>query len=251
MSAGRRSPVEPEEVEPQMCSFDMRLDILGRVPFFAGLPRSDVERINEMFHEHGFAPEEAIYYSGDEARRLYVVASGKVKIMRHTLAGQDVLLDILTPGEYFGSLAALGDDVYPDTAQAQTVVCVLGIGAEDFRRVLTSYPSVALKVLDLTSERLRDAREMVRRLSAHTVEQRIAYTLLKLGEKLGEPSAEGLLIQMPFSREDLAGMTGTTTATASRVMSHLQKTGLINTGRQWVAIRDEAGLRAIAEEVPA
>ena len=233
MSAGRRSPVEPEEVEPQMCSFDMRLDILGRVPFFAGLPRSDVERINEMFHEHGFAPEEAIYHPGDEARRLSVVASGQVKIMRHTLAGQDVLLDILTPGEYFGSLAALGDDVYPDTAQAQTVVCVLGIGAEDFRRVLTSYPSVALKVLDLT------------------VEQRIAYTLLKLGEKLGEPSAEGLLIQMPFSREDLAGMTGTTTATASRVMSHLQKTGLINTGRQWVAIRDEAGLRAIAEEVPA
>lgn len=247
MAARRRSPVEPEDIEPQMCDVDLRLEILGQVPFFCDLPEDDLKQISELFREHGYEPEQTIYFSGDEARRLYVVASGKVKLMRHTLIGQDVLLDVLTPGEYFGSLSALGDDIYPDTAQAQTAACVLGVGADDFRRILASHPSVAIKVLDLTSERLRAAQEMVRRLSAHTVEQRIAYTLLKLGEKLGEPADEGLLIQMPLSREDLAGMTGTTTATASRVMSQLQKDGLINSGRQWVALTDESGLRAIAE----
>lgn len=247
MSERRRTPVEPEDVQPHMCSVDMRLEILSQVPFFSHLPLDDIARINGSFRERGYQAGETIFFSGDPARRLYVVASGKVKLMRHTLAGHDVLLDILSPGEYFGSLASLGDETYPNTAQAQTSACVLGIGAESFRRILTSHPVVAVKVLDVTSQRLKEAQEIVRRLSAHSVKQRIAYTLLKLGEKLGEQDDAGLLIQMPLSREDLAGMTGTTTATASRIMSQLRKDGAINSGREWVAIADADTLRVIAE----
>lgn len=247
MSDRRRSPVEPESIEPHMCSLDLRLEIIGKLPFFDGLPPGEIERINQSFREIGYQPGETIFFAGDPAVRLYVVASGKVKLMRHTFAGQDILVDILTPGDPFGSLSTLGDETYPNTAQAQTVVCALAINAEDFRRILTTYPTVALKVLDMTGARLNEAQEMVRRLSAHSVEQRVAYTLLKLAEKLGEPQDVGLLIQMPLSREDLAGMTGTTTATASRVISQLQRDGLINSGRQWVAITDAEALRGIAE----
>src|SRR5690554_2994369 len=251
MSERRRSPVEPESIEPHMCSLDLRLEIIGKLPFFEGLPPAEIERINQSFREIGYQPGETIFFTGDPAVRLYVVASGKVKLMRHTFTGQDILVDILTPGDVFGSLSTLGDETYPNTAQAQTMVCALAINAEDFRRILATYPTVALKVLDMTSARLNEAQEMVRRLSAHSVEQRIAYTLLKLAEKLGEPQDVGLLIQMPLSREDLAGMTGTTTATASRVISQLQRDGLINSGRQWVAITDVQALREIAEGVGA
>lgn len=73
--------------------------------------------------------------------------------------------------------------------------------------------------------------------------------LLKLGEKLGEPHDEGLLIQVPLARQDLADMAGTTVESASRVMSQFQKQGLIRSGRQWVAITDLEGLAAAAQEV--
>jgi len=66
------------------------------------------------------------YFWGAPAARLYVVAAGKIKLSRHTLSGQDVVLDLLGPGDFFGSLEILGDEGYPDTAQAQTQVCVLG-----------------------------------------------------------------------------------------------------------------------------
>lgn len=72
--------------------------------------------------------------------------------------------------------------------------------------------------------------------------------MLKLAEKLGEPRPEGLLIQMPLSRPELAEMTGTTVETASRVMSQFQKEGLIRTGRQWVALADKLRLSAIVAE---
>lgn len=247
MSDRRKSPLDSESVEPHMCSPQMRLDILSQVPFFKPLKQDKVAAINRLFRERGYLPGETIYFAGDPAEHLFVLADGKVKLLRHNWTGKDVLLDLLTPGEFFGSLSSLGDDAYAETAQAQTPVCALTIQAEDFRSILDRHPAAALAVLDLVSERLRAAHETIRQLSAHSVEQRIAQTLLKLGEKLGEQQEIGLLIQVPLSRDDLAQMTGTTPETASRVMSRFQKEGLIESGREWVAITDWEALTALAE----
>lgn len=243
-------PLTTDQVEPQLCSAALRLKILRRVPFFVRLSEKELERVNELFREHGFAAGETIYWSGTLATQLYVVASGKVKLSRHTALGQDVLLDILAPGDFFGSLSPLGDSLYPDSAQAQTNCCVLGIGAEDFQSILQENPSVAPLVLNIVAERLREAHDTIRQLSANSVESRIAFALCKLGEKLGEESRNGLLIQMPLSRQDLAEMTGTTTETASRILSHFREMGLIHSGRRWVAIADRERLSAIAAETP-
>jgi CRP-like cAMP-binding protein len=248
MSTRRSTPLKPEDIEPQMCTIHTRLDILSRVPFFANLSSEAVAEVNQLFYEHGYEPGRPIYYAGDPATRLYVVAVGKVKLLQHTLSGQDVLLDILTPGEFFGSLSVLGDETYPDTALAQTRACILAIAATDFQAILKRYPSVTVTALETVARRLKAAHEMIRQLSAHSVEHRIAAALLKLAEKLGEPRPEGLLIQMPLSRQELAEMTGTSVETASRVMSQFQKEGLIRTGRQWVAIADKLSLAAIIAE---
>jgi CRP-like cAMP-binding protein len=79
-----------------------------------------------------------------------------------------------------------------------------------------------------------------------TIEQRIAFTLLKLVNKVGEQKDIGLLIQLPLSKSDLAGMTGTSTEMASRIMSQFQKQGIIKTGRQWVSITDLKRLEHLA-----
>lgn len=246
MAIRRSTPVRTENIEPQMCSIHTRHKILSQVPFFSHLSVEEVTEVNQLFHEQGYKSGESVYFAGEPATHLYVVAVGKVKLIRHTLSGQDIVLDMLTPGEFFGSLSVLGDEEYQDTAQAQTNCCVLAITAETFQTVLQRYPSVALSALNMVTHRLKEVHETVRQLSAHSVEQRIAAALLKLAEKVGEQQAEGLLIQVPLSRQDLAEMTGTTTETASRVMSQFQKDGFISTGRQWVAITNAAELESIA-----
>ncbi len=250
MPTRRKSPVHVETVEPAACSVELRLSILQGVPFFAGLSPAEIGAVNERFRERGFRPGESIYFSGQEATNLYVVASGQVKLLRHSFTGQDVLLDVLKPGDFFGSLATTAGEPYPDTAQAHTAACVLSINTRTFRALLEQYPRVALLVLDITAQRLQDTQEMVRRLSVESVEQRVAAVLLRLAHKLGEPTDEGLLIQMSLSRDDLAQMTGTTTETASRIISHFQKEGLVRTGRQWIAVSDESQLEEIAGTYP-
>lgn len=246
MSKRRTSPVRIEPVKTHMCDLNLRLSILHQVPFFVHLSHERVAEVNQLFHEYGYEAGENIYFSGDRAAHLYIVASGQVKLLRHSVTGQDVMVDVLSAGDFFGTFSALEEADYVDTAQAQIPVCVLRIPVEDFRSLLIHDPQAALKVLDITSRRLQDAYEMLRQLSAHSVEKRIAYVLLKLADKLGEASEEGLLIQMPLNRDDIAQMTGTTSETASRVMSQFQKDGLIQSGRQWVAIVDQEQLARTA-----
>lgn len=245
----RRTPLRAETIEPHMCSVELRLHVLRQVPFFASLTDEEVAEVNRLAREQGYEVNETIYFSGDPAGYLYVVAAGKVKLLRHAWSGQDVLIDILMPGEFFGTLATPGEKTYAETAQAQTTCCVLALQADDFKAILRRYPSVALAVLDIVAERLAAARTTIHQLSAHPVEQRVAAVLLKLAEKLGEEHNGSLLIQMPLSRQDLADMTGTTTETVSRIMSQFRQAGLIDSGRQWIAVTDRAVLTRMAEEI--
>jgi len=250
MAPRKRSPLDIKTTEAHQCSIALRLKILGQVPFFRDLTTPDHEWINSLFHEKDFEKDEVICFSGDPAEQLFIIADGRVKLLRHSLSGKEILLDLLTPGEFFGALSGLGNDVYPETAQAHTPCCILVVGREVFLQVLKRYPMVALKLIDIMAVRLRTANERLHQLSALAVDARIASILLMLVDKFGEKKGSEYLLQVPLSREDLAGMTGATTESASRAMSRFQKNGLIRSGRGWVAVIDLDGLESIAAKEP-
>lgn len=233
-----KSPVRLDWVDPAVCSLEYRLKIIGRLPFFKHLPAAAISRINALFRDDDVSTGERIYFEGDEADHLFLVALGKVRLVRNAASGREVLLDILRGGEYFGTLTVLGGRLHTETAIAQTDGCILKISSADFERILTDHPDVTRKVLEAVSRRLAESQEAVRQLSSFTVEQRIASALLRLAGKLGEARGQGVLIQLPFSRQDLAAMTGSTIETVSRVMSRLAAQGLVKTGRKWVTILD-------------
>lgn len=243
----RKTPVEIKHTEPHLCSTELRLRILHGVSFFASLEHAQIEEINRQFHEKGFEPGDYLTFAGDPADSLFIIAEGRVKLLRHTTTGKDVMLDLLIPGEFFGGLSTSSDSTYLETAQALTSVCALTIRREAFRAILNQYPAVGMQVLDLVTARLEAAHDTIHQLSAQTAEQRIAATLLTLAAKLGEPHEVGLLIQTPLSRDELAELTATTPETASRVISQFQRDGWIATGRQWIALVDTEALRQTAE----
>lgn len=243
-----KSPVRLDWVDPVVCSTEYRLKIIGRLPFFKQLPAAAISKINDLFHDFDVSAEARIYFEGDEAHYMYLVAMGKIKLVRNTAAGRDVLLDILHGGDYFGSLSTLGGHRYLETAIAQTDCCILRISAADFDRILSEHPDVTRKVLGAVSQRLAESQEIIEQLSTYTAEQRIASALLRLADKLGEARASGVLIQLPFSRQDLAAMTGSTVETVSRVMSRLAEEGLVKSGRKWVTITNPKRLEELAKK---
>ncbi len=248
MKSRRKSPVNLITTEPHNCSIHLRLNILSRLPFFESLSPEEMEAVNQHFVDVGYEAGETVYLAGDPAERLFVVADGKVKLMQHGLNGRNVLLDILTSGEFFGNLAALGAAVYSDTARAQIHSCILSVRSDSFRQILNDHPELAFKSLQIMAQRLEAANQRVLQLSSMPLEKRIAVTLLQLARKISRPVEDLLVINTPLSRDELAEMTGATPETVSRVMSQLQNQGVIESGRQWVGVSDLKALEGLAAE---
>ncbi|MGB7423215.1 MAG: Crp/Fnr family transcriptional regulator [Comamonas sp.] len=250
MNATPRTPPQTADpLAPAHCSSQQRHDILSQARYFSGLSADVLEQVSRRFRELHYPADAVICHEGDAAERLYFVAHGKVKLLRHSAAGDDVLLDLLPQGALFGGLAPLGTRYCSETAVAQTDACVLAISGADFQQMLEQHPQVTLAVLASVARSLDDAREAIRQITTSDVRTRVATALLKLAERLGEDGADGVdgvLIRSPLSRQDLAAMIGATPETVSRVMADLKREGLLDSGRQWVRIVDPRGLRAIS-----
>jgi len=165
-----------------------------------------------------------------------------VKVLKHSSLGKEFIIAFFSPGEMFGEVGVFENKPYPASAQAVVETKTVGIKREDFLSFLANRPQVALRIISVLGGRLRDAQGRLRDLAGERVEQRLASVLLMLSAKLGPT--------LPFTRQEIAEMVGTTTETAIRVMSHLKDRGIIHTVRGEVIILNEEKLRLLSEGPP-
>jgi CRP-like cAMP-binding protein len=224
-----------------------RRDILQAMPFFAGLSERDWEKVIDLFSERQYQKDDYIFLEGEAPEALYIIKSGKVKVLRHSTDGKDVVLRVGGPGHLLGTVAVFDGGGYPGTAQVIEECTALVIARNDCLTLVNRYPVFALAVISDLGSRLRSSAEQIRSLAVERVEQRIARVLLKLAESAGSDSPEGRVIEMPLTRQDVADMTGTTVETAIRVMSKFRRLELIKTRRGKVVLVELAALQEIAE----
>ena len=224
-----------------------RRDILMALPVFSGLSERDWEKVTDLFSERQYQRDDYIFLEGEAPEALYLVKTGKVKVLRHSTDGKDVVLRVVSTGQLLGSVAIFDGGGYPGTAQVIEVCTVLVIARNDCLTLVTRYPVFALAVIADMGNRLRSSAEQIRSLAVERVEQRIARVLLKLGSSAGSDSSEGRVIEMSLTRQDVADMTGTTVETAIRVMSKFRRNNVIRTRRGKVVLVDVDELRKIAE----
>lgn len=239
-----RLPLTERSAAPHTCSSSVRLEVLSRIPLFAELTCADIRDLEPLVRSRGYCDGEVVHQAGDMANSLFVVASGTVKLLRPSVHGQNVVTNILGPGEGFGTLGVLGESTYPDTAEAMAVSCVLEISSDLFNDIMGRYPRLARTVLDEVLHRFEQAQQTIRRLSADNAKQRVAAVLLALADKLGVSRDGVLALKLPLTRVDVAALTGLTPETVSRVMSRLCDDGIVDTGRRWTVILDRDRLAA-------
>ncbi len=226
-----------------------RRDILQALPVFAGLSERDWEKVVDLFSERQYQKDDYIFLEGEAPEALFIIRSGKVKVLRHSTDGKDVVLRVCGPGNLLGTVAVFDGGGYPGTAQVIEPCVALVITRNDCLTLVNRYPVFALAVIADLGSRLRSSAEQIRSLAVERVEQRIARVLLKLAETAGSDAPEGRVIEMPLTRQDVADMTGTTVETAIRVMSKFRRQELIKTRRGKVVLVDLNALQEIASGI--
>lgn len=219
-----------------------KTQILRQSSIFHTLNDDELTELSRLAIERSFAPDEFIFWEEDAPDWFYIIAEGKVKVLKYSSLGKEFIIAFFEPGEMFGEVAVFENKPYPASAQAIAETRVLGIKRDDFLSFLVNRPQVALRIINVLGGRLRDAHSRLRDLAGERVEQRLARTLLMLSSKLGP--------NLPFTRQELADMAGTTTETAIRILSQLKDRGIIRSVRGRIIILNETKLQLLSEGPP-
>jgi CRP-like cAMP-binding protein len=225
--------------------------LLQASPAFAGLPAGELDTLAGVAREQSYRPGEYVFVEGDPATWFCLVRSGRVRIVRHSGRGRDVVLEMLGPGEPFGAVAVFERRPYPAAAQAAEPTAVLKIPAEAVIALADRHPGLIRELALMMGRRLRAAHDSVASLAVDPVEARLAARLLRLAERDGVRAPEGLTLPFHLTRQSLADMTGTTVETTIRVVRRWVKDGLVSDQGGRLVLCDIDALRERAAGEPA
>jgi CRP/FNR family transcriptional regulator, cyclic AMP receptor protein len=208
--------------------------VLKAVPLFASFPDEPLRMLTGVVTRRSAARSTTIMASGDATDSLYIVLSGRLKVMMSDEDGKEVILSILGPGEFFGEMGLIDDE--PRSATVITIEpCeLLAINKRDFKKCLAENFEMAMSVMRGLVRRLREADRKIGSLALLDVYGRVARLLLDMSENVNGEK----MVTKRLPKQDIAKMIGASREMVSRVMKDLQTGGYIEMRGSTIVLRD-------------
>jgi CRP/FNR family transcriptional regulator, cyclic AMP receptor protein len=175
---------------------------------------------------------------GQVSGRVLLLLQGHVRAWSSSADGREVLLAIRRPGDLVGEFSALDGRPHSATVSAMDDVEALAIPASAFREFLGSHSDAALAVLELVTDRLRDADRKRAEFGSIDASGRVAARIVELAERHGLAEGESVLIELHLSQEELATWVGASREAVSRALRTFRTRGWITTRRRGLTVLD-------------
>jgi CRP/FNR family transcriptional regulator, nitrogen oxide reductase regulator len=221
--------------------------LIATLPMFENFTPDELDQVLKSARSTLFKKEQAVFDQEEEAAAFFLLLSGYIRVVQTSPDGHQVIARYINEGELFGIAIALGRKTYPANAVAAVDCVVITWPNSAWQELLAINPSFGQNAYQTIGTRLQETQTQVMEMSTEQVEQRIANTLLRLVRQSGRKTDEGIEIDFPITRQDIAEMAGTTLHTVSRLLSAWESNGLVKGGRQRVIVADPHALMLIAE----
>ena len=206
--------------------------VLKAVPIFAMLPEEQLRMLTMVVTRKSAPRSTTIMAGGDPTDSLYIVLSGRLKVMMSDAEGKEVILSILGPGEFFGEMGLIDDE--PRSATVVTIEpCeLLSIAKRDFKKSLADNFDMSMAVMRGLVRRLREADRKIGSLALLDVYGRVARLLLELAVE----SEGGLVIAQRLTQQDIASRIGASREMVSRILKDLSVGGYLTQSRAGIVL---------------
>jgi CRP-like cAMP-binding protein len=224
--------------------------LIQSLPVFSAMDAVELDDVISQATALRIPKGAAVFEQGETARAFYVLLNGRLKVMKLTPDGQQVLIRFVVPGDIYGIAKALNREDYPATATALVDSVTLAWDMAIWDDFMARHPSFARNVMQMMGQRIQEAHTRLKEMATQDVEHRVAHAVLRLVNQSGRKVEEGVLVDFPVTRQEIAEASGTTMHSVSRVLSAWENAGLVVVGRKKVIVCDLERLSRIAEERP-
>lgn len=216
-----------------------KMKFLSELLVFQDLTPREMEDLNRVT-TMSTVPKGRVFYRPEEPGEvLFILKEGRVQLYRISPEGKKLVITTLGPHTLFGEMALLGTKMHNTFAEAinDCLICVMS--RNDLERLILSKPQVALRILEITGQRLQEAEESLENMAFKGIPARLANLLLRLSDEQESDEVTGL------THQDLAESIGTYRETATQVLNDLKARGLIEIGRKRIRLLDRETISVI------
>jgi CRP/FNR family transcriptional regulator, cyclic AMP receptor protein len=208
--------------------------VLKAVPLFSSFPDDQLRMLAGVVTRKSATRSTTVMAGGDATDSLYIILSGRLKVMMSDSDGKEVILSILGPGEFFGEMGLIDDAPRSASVVAIESCELLSIAKRDFKKCLAENFEMTMAVMRGLVRRLREADRKIGSLALLDVYGRVARLLLDMSETVeGEK-----IVTKRLPKQDIAKMIGASREMVSRVMKDLQMGGYIEVRGSNIVLRD-------------
>jgi CRP/FNR family transcriptional regulator, cyclic AMP receptor protein len=208
--------------------------LLRNVPLFSVLPENQLALLTSVVSRKTFPRGTTIIAAGDTTESLYVVISGRLKVMMSDDEGREVILAMLGPTEFFGEMGLLDDHPRSASVVAVEACELLSLAKRDFKKCLAENFEMTMTVMRGLVKRLREADQKIGSLALMDVYGRVARLLFEMSETIDGQQ----VVTKKLAKQDIAKMIGASREMVSRVMKDLQSGGYIEVRPGSILLRD-------------
>jgi CRP-like cAMP-binding protein len=219
------------------------LSFLENVPIFADLEEPDLKKIEKLGLRKKYKKGNIVVLEKEMGAALFVIISGKVKIVRTDEDGREVILSIFGPGEFFGEMSLLDGLARSASVVALTKAELFMIHRRDFLKLVNEHPQVAISLLGELTTRLRKADTQIKSLSLKDASGRVANVILMLADDIGVFRKGKVEIDELPLQQDMANMAGTSRETVSRMLHQFIREGHLQLEGNKLTMNDYEGFR--------
>lgn len=217
--------------------------LLKQVPLFRSLRAEDSQHIAALLQKQTLRKGDSLFRKGEEGHSLYMITSGKIKIIRQSRDGDEVILAVLSAGDFCGEMSLL--DSLPRSADAIAIeeTHIYGLNRKDFIVFVMNNETAVKAILSALSKRLRKADDFLEDIFFLNVAARLVKKLIELAGSNGFREEDGGPIKLSVTQKDLAGMIGATRESVNKELRSLREKNLIGLSGNAILIQDMEGLQ--------
>jgi CRP/FNR family cyclic AMP-dependent transcriptional regulator len=206
--------------------------MLEDIPLFSCLDAEVVRDFEKVAARKRFPKDAIVFSRGDESDSLYIVRSGKVKAVIHDEEGREIVLAVIGEGECFGEMGVLDGVPRSATIVTQEPTEMLVIRRNDFKKLLSANPDMALNLIAVVLQRLRRADQKIESLGLRYVHGRVANLLMQSAE----PQGREWVVKGKMTHQEIANVVGSSREMVSKILAELVEAGSISIEKRQITI---------------
>lgn len=217
---------------------------LQELDMFQGLERVQFTNLCQCTKRKRLSKGHYLFHQGETTSTIYLIKSGKLKLVQNAEDGHETILDVCGPGEVLGELSLFQEQNEHSSAIAMEEVCICCFSKIQFESLIKQDPSFALRIISYLGQKRYENILKLGKEAGQTVKERLLRLFYRLAEQYGQKTSTSTLIDLKITQQELADMIGSSRVMVIQALNELKAANIIDREKRYYVLKNDPCLSA-------